>query len=180
MAFTRGYYAQLDDTSRNFYNQPKAAFVSPAVSATITVNHAFTNCTGTGTTVDGGTQISLSQESREEINTWLQENLTTAYLALERDHPEMPWLKTESFGFGGESGYSIGIEKAAEENGTYTFTATVNNSPFVLTGVPAEVSDTSAFTDAIATATGAIDANISGNNSRYATVRAVHDYLCDL
>lgn len=130
-----GYYAQLDDTSRNFYNQLKAAFVSPETSATIAVNHAFTGCTGMGTTVDGGTQISLSQESREEINTWLQENLTTAYLALERDHPETPWLKAESFGFGGESGYSIGIENAAEENGTYTFTA---------------------------------------------TVRAVHDYLCDL
>ena len=184
-----GYYAQLDATSQGLYNQLKTAFANSASITTssngtdtlnltvdVGVNQKFENCSGTGELIDGVIHISFSQDSYDEITTWLNMNLTTAYLALERDHPEMPWLQAASFGI---DSFSISMDDDTKKNedGTYSFTAGIETVPFKLTGVPSEIfNGAETFSDAVETAVTAIDSS----GTRYETVKNIHDYLCNL
>ena len=179
-----GYYAQLDATSQGFYNQLKTAFASPKASADITVNYTFKG-TGTGEikTDENNQQyldITMDSSTQNETSTWLSTNLTTAYLALERDHPEMPWLKATEFGVDNSAISISNTQETPIGSGQYTFDATITSVLFVLTGVPQETSNTAEFESAIAKAKSAVDTARNGDTSQYATVKAIHDHLCNL
>ena len=174
-----GYRNQLEEDAKKVYDDMKTAFAEPQASATITLNHTFENATATGTTSGNTTTLTLTQEAEEDMSAWMTENVTAAYLALRRDHPEMPWIAAQSFGTG-KYGYEMDPKNPTPNSeGIYTFNAKVVSVPFNLTNVPAEISSgKTTFETKVNDVFNELKSSVDAANSAYAKVKAIHDKVC--
>ena len=174
-----GYRNQLEEDAKKVYDDMKTAFAEPQASATITLNHTFENATATGTTSGNTTTLTLTQEAEEDMSAWMTENVTAAYLALRRDHPEMPWIAAEKFGVG-KYGYEIDpASPTPDGEGIYTFNAKVVSVPFNLTNVPAEISSgKTTFETKVNDVFNELKSSVDAANSAYDKVKAIHDKVC--
>lgn len=141
-----GYYAQLDESSQRLYRELQSKFSQPGVSQV-------------------KLQISIPKtlSDTSEISTWLKTELYPTFEALNRDHPEMPWLESGSF----QPSYSY------DEHFYTSVTITLKN-------VSPHSNNISEFQKAIANAVTEIDKKIGSSSDSYSKIRAIHDYLCDL
>lgn len=134
------FRAQLDGAKADdIYDKLKTAFASPVEgnSVKFTVDVAFNDT---------------------QANGWVGENISAAFLALKRDHPELPWAnaKANQMSFSGRD--------------------TETQVTLSLTGVPGVTWNKASFEKQTGAAAAAV--KIVDTMSDAEKIKAIHDYLC--
>lgn len=160
-----GYYAQLNDVQKIFYDKIKEAFAEPTQAANIEFDEPIIL-----KAEDGG---SFTADDKYQ---WMCDNMYNQYggrYAVFRDHPELPWLLAVDYGartlgewIYDDQGVSIGYKMT----GMYY----ENTYPWV---PPEAYTDPSALGKAVDAAVSEIG---KARPSRAATARAILDHLCNL
>lgn len=169
------YRAQLEPEAQAMYDEMKTKFATPIASIDLSIEPTFTNLSFE----KKDNEWSFTDESKAEVQTWFRDNVTAAYLALEKDHPEMPWLKGSGFG----PSYNYSIPGTSAGATTVTGDSKVSNVKFSFNTVDETIWNTNSFSMAVETAVNKVNAkkmDLTDVDESIKTIRAIHDSLCEL
>ena len=160
------YYAQLDDTQKAMYEFLKENLKPEQDNAKPDVDW-HVQCLLSGDMTRVGNDASKMQE-------WVK-SFYKAYHALERDHPEWPWLSANTYALNtlDDKINNAGVYQDPD-NGEYYWK---ENTWFIL-GNP--MTDVCNYSNEFETAINTAETAIGPQNNDYEQAKAIHDYLCEL